>query len=78
VSKLAAHAADIAKGIKGALERDNNMSGARKSLDWEEQIRLSIDPEKAKTIRAASQPKTPGVCTMCGVFCSMRGEMIKK
>jgi len=78
VTKIAAHAADIAKGIRGAMERDNRMSSARKNLDWEEQIRLSIDPEKAKSIRDASRPKTPDVCTMCGVFCSMRGEMIKK
>jgi len=77
VTKIAAHAADIAKGIKGAIERDNKMSKARKRLDWEEQMRLSIDPEKAKAIRNVSIPKTPDVCTMCGVFCSMRGEMIK-
>ncbi|OGL40069.1 MAG: phosphomethylpyrimidine synthase [Candidatus Schekmanbacteria bacterium RIFCSPHIGHO2_02_FULL_38_11] len=78
VTKIAAHAADIAKGIKGAIERDNRMSLARKNLDWEEQMRLSIDPEKAGAIRKTSIPKTPDVCTMCGVFCSMRGEMINK
>src|SRR3989338_5998010 len=67
VTKIAAHAADIAKGIKGAIERDNRMSLARKNLDWEEQMRLSIDPEKAGAIRKTSIPKTPDVCTMCGV-----------
>ena len=78
VTKIAAHAADIAKGIKGAIERDNKMSLARKNLDWEEQMRLSIDPEKAREIRKTSIPETPEVCTMCGVFCSMRGETIAK
>ncbi|MBI5233290.1 MAG: phosphomethylpyrimidine synthase ThiC [Deltaproteobacteria bacterium] len=47
-SRIAAHAADIVKGIKGALERDMNMARARKNLDWDEQIRLSLDPEKAR------------------------------
>lgn len=47
-SKIAAHAADIAKGIKGAKEWDKKMSQARKKLDWEEMFNLSIDPEKAE------------------------------
>lgn len=72
VAKIAAHAADIAKGKKGAIERDNEMASARKRLDWKRQIELSIDPEKASAMRKSSMPQSPDVCTMCGVFCSMK------
>jgi phosphomethylpyrimidine synthase len=71
-SKIAAHAADVAKGVKGALDRDILMAKCRKNLDWKGQIRLSLDPEKAKRLREASQPQDDEVCTMCGEFCAIK------
>lgn len=70
--KIAAHAADIAKGIKGSRDLDNKMSRARADLDWEEMFDLSIDPEKARRYRAESMPEHEDSCTMCGKMCSMR------
>jgi phosphomethylpyrimidine synthase len=72
VSRIAAHAADIAKGIPGAIEWDNNMARARKKLDWEEQYRLSINPEKARRVRQSSKPANDKVCTMCGDLCAIK------
>ncbi len=71
-SKIAAHAADIAKGIKGAKEWDKAMSTARKKLDWEEMFRLSIDPEKARAYRASAKPEKEDTCSMCGNFCAVK------
>jgi phosphomethylpyrimidine synthase len=71
-SRIAAHAADIVKGIKGALRWDRAMSDARRRRDWREQIRLSIDPAKAKLYRASSKPLLSDVCTMCGKYCSIK------
>jgi phosphomethylpyrimidine synthase len=71
-SKIAAHAADIAKGIPGALERDKTLSCARKKRDWPEQIRLSLDPQRALSMRESSHPKVKDACTMCGEFCSIK------
>ncbi|MDP2941617.1 MAG: phosphomethylpyrimidine synthase ThiC [Candidatus Omnitrophota bacterium] len=71
-SKIAAHAADIAKGAKGALAKDRNMSLARKARDWKKQIQFSLDPDKAKQYRASSMPDETDVCTMCGKFCSIK------
>jgi phosphomethylpyrimidine synthase len=71
-SRIAAHAADIAKGIKGAREWDYRMSKARKEINWEEMFALSIDPEKAKRYRAESKPKEEDTCSMCGNFCAMK------
>lgn len=70
--KIAAHAADIAKGIKGAVEWDNAMSKARADLDWETMFDLAIDSDKARKYRAESSPEDPETCTMCGKMCSMR------
>ena len=75
--KLAAHAADIAKGFPGAHIRDNAMSKARYEFRWADQIALSLDPERCRELRAAAFPteeKLPeGYCSMCGPnFCSMR------
>ncbi len=69
-SRIAAHAADIAKGIKGAAEWDRSMSTARRNLDWEEQARLSLDPERARRThgRFGSEGAT---CSMCGPYCAM-------
>jgi len=71
-SKIAAHAADIAKGVKGAIERDNQFSKMRKNLDWQGQISNALDPEKAGRMRAKSIPKESDVCTMCGEFCAIK------
>jgi len=72
-AKIAAHAADIAKGIPGAMERDREMARARRKLDWEAQIRLSLDPERARKIRESSPPQDEAVCSMCGEFCAIKG-----
>ena len=71
-SRIAAHAADIAKGIKGAIEEDNRMAMSRKRLDWESQINLALDPEKARRIRNSKKPEDSDVCTMCGEFCAIK------
>lgn len=71
-AKIAAHAADIAKNIKGAREWDNDMSRARQALDWEKMFNLAIDPEKARRYRKESMPEHEDSCTMCGKMCSMR------
>lgn len=71
-SKIAAHAADIAKGVKGAMSRDIQMAKARKALNWDEQIRLSVDPEKARLLRESSLPSDKEVCTMCGSLCAIK------
>jgi phosphomethylpyrimidine synthase len=71
-SRIAAHAADIAKGVKGAIEEDNRMAMSRKKLDWESQINLALDPEKARRIRNSRKPEDSDVCTMCGEFCAIK------
>jgi len=71
-TRLAAHAGDLVKGVKGAWDWDQKMSEARKKLDWEEQIRLSLDPELARRAREESQPKLSDVCTMCGEYCAVK------
>jgi phosphomethylpyrimidine synthase len=69
-SKIAAHAADVTRGID--LKRDIEMAGARAGLDWEKQFELCINPEKAMEFRNRRHPQTPDVCTMCGEFCAMK------
>jgi phosphomethylpyrimidine synthase len=71
-SKIAAHAADIAKGIKGAREWDYKMSQARKNLDWEGMFNLAIDKEKPRKYRESSMPEEEDTCTMCGKMCAVR------
>ncbi|WP_432662962.1 phosphomethylpyrimidine synthase ThiC [Wukongibacter baidiensis] len=71
-TRIAAHAADIAKNIKGAKEWDYEMSTARQNLDWEKMFNLAIDPEKARRYRKESTPEHEDSCTMCGKMCSMR------
>lgn len=71
-SRIAAHAADIAKKIPGAILQDRNISIARKNRDWKKQIKLSIDPEKAAAYRNSSKPDLLDVCTMCGRYCSIK------
>ncbi|MBN1833757.1 MAG: phosphomethylpyrimidine synthase ThiC [Deltaproteobacteria bacterium] len=72
VTKIAAHAADIARGHKLAIDRDRKMAEARKNLDWETQIGLAIDPKKAKKLREENPPKEEDACTMCGKYCAIK------
>ncbi len=69
-ARIAAHAGDIIKGVKGALDWDMEMSSARKSLDWERQIELSIDPPRARKAREGRGSSSRG-CSMCGKYCAM-------
>jgi phosphomethylpyrimidine synthase len=71
-TRIAAHAADIAKGVAGAREWDDKMSQARADLDWEEMFKQAIDPEKPRRFRKESQPEEEGTCTMCGKMCAVR------
>lgn len=71
-SKIAAHAADIAKGIPSAIERDKKMARCRKNLDWEGQIALSLDPDRVREWRSELPPSNQDVCSMCGEFCAIR------
>jgi phosphomethylpyrimidine synthase len=71
-SRIAAHAADIAKGVPGAMELDRKMAHYRKTLDWNGQISLSLDPEKVRKWRAEVPPSESEVCSMCGEFCAIR------
>jgi phosphomethylpyrimidine synthase len=71
-SRIAAHAADIAKGVPGARQWDDNMSEARRNLDWQRMFELALDPEKARNYRSQSQPENEDTCTMCGKMCAVR------
>ncbi|MBN2790103.1 MAG: phosphomethylpyrimidine synthase ThiC [Candidatus Delongbacteria bacterium] len=71
-SRIAAHAADIALGIPGAMDWDNAMSKARHDMDWKAQIDLAIDPVKAKEYRESAAPLDEEVCSMCGDFCAIK------
>ena len=71
-AKIAAHAADIAKGIKGARQWDNEMSKARQEINWEKMFTLALDDEKPRRYRKESTPHHEDSCTMCGKMCSMR------
>ncbi len=72
-ARIAAHAADIAKGIKKAAEWDLEMSKARWNLDWEKQLELALDPVKARAMRQQRPPKSEEeVCTMCGEYCAIK------
>ncbi len=69
-SRIAAHAADIVKGIKGAKEWNEQMSRARRALDWETQAKLSLDPELSQQIHSKI-PAEGATCSMCGKYCAM-------
>lgn len=71
-SRIAAHAADIAKGIPGARDWDNAMSAARAEVDFPRMIELAMDPEKARRYRESSKPEHEDTCTMCGKMCPMK------
>lgn len=70
--KIAAHAADIAKGVPGAIEMDRKMAECRKKLDWNGQIALSFNPDRVRQWRAEVPPTEEDVCSMCGAFCAIR------
>ncbi len=73
VTRIAAHIGDISKGVKGAMEWDNQMARMRKKRDWTRQIELAIDPELARKMREESKPhSSDDVCTMCGEFCALK------
>ncbi|MDN5294388.1 MAG: phosphomethylpyrimidine synthase, partial [Eubacteriales bacterium] len=74
------HAADIVKGVRGAREWDERMARARKALNWEEQISLAIDPEKARRLRCERNRDDVETCTMCGEYCAMKvaGEYLNQ
>ncbi|MDD5665132.1 MAG: phosphomethylpyrimidine synthase ThiC [Candidatus Omnitrophica bacterium] len=71
-SKISAHAADIVKGNKRSIDQDRQISLARKKRNWARQVRLSIDPCKAKEYRESSRPVDNEVCTMCGGYCPIK------
>lgn len=71
-TRIAAHAGDIARGLPGAMDWDRQMAEKRKSLDWQGQIDLAIDPVRARARRAESKPADEEVCTMCGEFCAIK------
>jgi len=69
-SRIAAHAADIVKGVKGAKEWDDEMSRARKALDWKTQAKLSLDPDLSQQVHSKI-PASGATCSMCGKYCAM-------
>ena len=71
-TKIAAHAADIAKGVPGARDRDNRMSDARRRVSWGEMFELALDPQRAREFYESAPPVTEGTCTMCGKMCAMK------
>ncbi len=71
-SKIAAHAADIAKGVPHARDIDDKMSHARQQIDWEEMFQYAIDPEKARRYFESVPPADRHTCSMCGKMCAMR------
>ena len=71
-ARIAAHAADIAKGIPGAADWDRAMSEARRDLDWNRMFYLALDPEKARAYRESSKPIDAETCTMCGDLCAVK------
>ena len=71
-AKIAAHIADIAKGVKGAREKDKKMSQYRKDFDWQGQVDLSVDPEKTIELLEKSKSANEEGCTMCGELCAIK------
>jgi phosphomethylpyrimidine synthase len=71
-ARIAAHIADIAKGVPGAFERDRKMSECRRNFDWQGQVDVSIDPEKTSALLEKSKSAEEEGCTMCGEFCAIK------
>jgi phosphomethylpyrimidine synthase len=70
--RLAAHAADLVKGVPGAREWDDRMSAARAALDWDRMAEEALDPGTVRRLRGERTVRDPQVCSMCGKFCSMK------
>ncbi|MBU1240704.1 phosphomethylpyrimidine synthase ThiC [Myxococcota bacterium] len=77
-SKIAAHAGDLAKGVRGARAWDNAMSMARKNLDWTSMYQLALDPFKPRQYKEGSEASAEEVCTMCGSLCAVRTDNRRK
>jgi len=77
VTRIAAHAGDIAKGIPSAIERDNKMAYFRKELNWEGQINTAIDPETARKLWEGSNSQNGTTCSMCGEYCAIKLSRFK-
>lgn len=71
-SQIAAHAADIAKGVPNARARDNAMSDARYNVDWDAMFELALDKEKAQEYYESTPPSDRHTCSMCGKMCAVR------
>lgn len=71
-TRIAAHAGDVARGFKGAIQKDHAMSKARADLNWDQMINLSINPEKARRYRELNKPEKEDSCTMCGEMCAVK------
>lgn len=71
-AKIAAHAGDLVKGVKGASDWDYKMSKARADLDWARMFDLALEPEKPRKYRETSMPEYEDTCTMCGKMCAVR------
>ena len=71
-ARIAAHAADIAKGVRNARQADARISEARRKLDWEETFRLSLNGEKARAYFESVPPDDRHSCSMCGKMCAVR------
>lgn len=70
-TRIAAHAGDLAKNVKGAQERDNAMSKARQDIDWAKMFALALDGKKAKKMFNERKPEDLNSCSMCGKMCAM-------
>ena len=70
-ARIAAHSGDIAKGVRGAMDRDITMSRYRKALDWDGMLAMALDPVLPRERRARSEDSGKAVCTMCGELCAM-------
>jgi phosphomethylpyrimidine synthase len=73
-ARVAGHAADVVRGVPGAREWDTRMSRARKDRNWSEQIRLAIDPDLARDIRARTCREDHETCSMCGDLCAYKAD----
>ena len=71
-SKIAAHAADIAKGVPHARDLDNQMAEARHRVDWEAMFQIAVDPDKARSYFESTPPSDRHTCSMCGKMCAVR------
>ncbi len=71
-TKIAAHSADIAKGVPGVIERDHEMSAYRRDLNWEKMFEMAIESEKPRRYRAETPPEKEDTCSMCGDMCAMK------